>query len=246
MTTVAAGTYTYLDKKLGDATPLVVETAPDVFYPTSTTVLLVRAARKIFGPDPVTTLDLGCGCGVVALAMAQHLPAGSTVAASDLSANAVDLTSRNAAQLGLPVESRAGSLFEPWLGRTFDLIVDDVSGVSDVVSEASGWFPLGVPGDAGRDGTRWICQVLEQAPRYLAPGGRLVFPILTLSHEEKILACARENFAHVEPLDEQWYPLTESLEALKPMLEELEAEGLVTLRRQGSRTLWAAKIYLAQ
>jgi len=240
--TVAAGTYTYLDKKLGDTAPLTVETAPDVFYPTSTTVLLLRAARKIFSPNPATTLDLGCGCGVVALAMAQHLPAGSTVAASDLSANAVDLTRHNAAQLGLLVESRACSLFEPWEGRTFDLIVDDVSGVS----EASGWFPLGVSGDAGRDGTRWICQVLQQAPQYLAPGGRLAFPILTLSHEEKILACAREHFAHVEPLDQQWYPLTESLEALKPTLEELEAEGLITLRRQGSRTLWAAKIFLAQ
>lgn len=248
MTTVATGTYTYQDKKLGDTTPLVVETAPDVFYPTSTTVLLLRATRRILTPAPVTTLDLGCGCGcgVVALAMATHLPAGSTVAGSDLSANAVGLTSRNAAQLGLPVECRAGSLFEPWEGRRFDLIVDDVSGVSDVVAESSGWFPLGVPGDAGRDGTRWICQVLELTPRYLAPGGRLVFPVLTLSDESRILECARQHFATVELLDEQWYPLTDSLEALAPLLAELEAEGLITLRRQGSRTLWAAKIYLAQ
>jgi precorrin-6B methylase 2 len=246
MTAVVTGTFVYMDKKLGDTMGLTVETAPDVFYPTSTTVLLVRATRRILEPNPQTALDLGCGCGVVALALATHMPTGSTVAGSDLSTQAVELTGANAARLNLTVECRAGSLFEPWQGRQFDLVVDDVSGVSDVLAEASGWFPLGVPGDAGRDGTRWISQVLQDAPKYLTPGGRLVFPVLTLSNEERILQCARENFASVEQLDEQWYPLTGSLETLGPLLAELEAEGVITLRRQGSRTLWAAKIFLAQ
>jgi len=38
--------FSYQDKRLGDTEPVAVDTAPDVFRPTSTTVLLLRAARK--------------------------------------------------------------------------------------------------------------------------------------------------------------------------------------------------------
>jgi 16S rRNA G1207 methylase RsmC len=48
---------------------------------------------------PVTALDLGCGIGPIALALALNSPA--TVWATDTNARALDLTARNARRLGV-------------------------------------------------------------------------------------------------------------------------------------------------
>jgi precorrin-6B methylase 2 len=243
---MTAPEYVYRDKKLGDTTPITLETAPDVFRPTSTSVLLLRAARQLLQQQPAASvLDLGCGCGVVAIVLAS-VGNGAKVSASDVSAAAATLTLKNAAKNGVSVEARSGSLFEPWAGRRFGLIVDDVAGVAEPIDRLSGWYPGDVPSEAGPDGTRWILEILDQAPNYLEPGGRLVFPVITLAREDTVLAKARERFGSVRLLDEQWYPLTEALTPHLPLIERLVGEGRVRLQRQGSRTCWATMIYLAE
>src|SRR3989449_9966402 len=66
----------------------MVDTHPDVFYPTSTTVLLLRAARRVLasGPPRGAVLDLGCGAGIVAVVLARLLPREVAGGASDPSA----------------------------------------------------------------------------------------------------------------------------------------------------------------
>jgi precorrin-6B methylase 2 len=242
----APAEYVYRDKKLGDTTPITLETAPDVFRPTSTSVLLLRAARQLLQQQSAASvLDLGCGCGVVAVVLAA-VGNGAKVSASDVSAAAATLTLKNAGKNSVPVETRSGSLFEPWAGRRFSLIVDDVAGVAEPLDRLSGWYPGDVPSEAGPDGTRWILEVLDQAPNYLEPGGRLVFPVITLAREDTVLAKARERFGSVRLLDEQWYPLTEALMPHLPLIERLVGEGRVRLQRQGSRTCWATMVYLAE
>jgi len=237
--------FAYRDKKLGDTEAIRVAAAPDVFYPTSTTVLLLRAARRALEYRPRTVLDLGCGCGVVGIVLAKRLPPGGMVAASDLSAGAVRLARDNAARHGVTIDCRQGSLFEPWGDRRFDLIVDDVAGVAEPLARASGWYPPGVPSDAGPDGTRWILDVLASAPDHLSPGGRLIFPLLTLSREAAALEAARARFAAVELVEEQWYPLTEALLAQFSLVEEMAAEGAVQIAKRGSRWCWATRVYMA-
>jgi len=239
------GEFVYRDRKLGDTEAITVATASDVFRPTSTTVLLLRAARRALAHRPRSVLDLGCGCGIVAVALKKCGPPDLEVAASDLSAAAVRLARYNITRLGLDVDCRRGSLFEPWTGRRFDLLVDDVAGVAEPLARVSGWYPTGVPSDAGRDGTRWILDVVAQAPEYLAPGGRLLFPLLTLSREEPVLALARERFARVELVEEQWYPLSDELLAHFSLVEELRGDGGVRVEKQGSRWCWATAIYAA-
>jgi len=246
MTTPAPAEYVYRDKKLGDTTPITLETAPDVFRPTSTSVLLLRAARQLLQQQPAASvLDLGCGCGVVAIVLAA-VGNGAKVSASDVSSAAAKLTLKNAGKNGVPVETRSGSLFEPWAGRRFSMIVDDVAGVAEPLDRLSGWYPGDVPSEAGPDGTRWILEILDQAPNYLEPGGRFVFPVITLAREETILARARERFRSMRLLEEQWYPLSEALTPHMPLIEQLAGEGRVRLERHGSRVCWATMIYLAE
>ncbi|OLC06708.1 MAG: hypothetical protein AUH42_05040 [Gemmatimonadetes bacterium 13_1_40CM_70_11] len=245
MTTGLSREFAYRDKKLGDTEAITVATAADVFYPTSTTVLLLRAARRALVQRPHAVLDLGCGCGIVAIVLAKCVKPDVEVCASDLSAAAVRLARHNAARQGVRIDCQRGSLFEPWAGRRFDLIVDDVAGVAEPLARVSGWYPAAVPSDAGRDGTRWVFSVLDEAPDHLAPAGRLVFPVLTLSREAPVLERARARFSGVELVEEQWYPLTEELLAHVALVEELVAEGNIHLEKRGSRWCWATRIYAA-
>jgi len=246
MTAGAPAEFAYRDKKLGDTEAVTVATDPRVFFPTSTSVLLLRAARRALEQPCRSVLDLGCGSGIVAVVLARYAPPGTAVCASDLSATAVDLTRLNATRNGVALEVRCGSLFDPWAGRRFDLVVEDVAGVAEPLARISGWYPADVPSEAGRDGTRWILQILDAAADYLAPGGRMLFPVLTLSHEDRILERARSRFASVTQVEEQWYPVSEALAERFALVEELAAEGLVRIEKRGSRWCWATKIYVAR
>src|ERR1051325_8361185 len=117
MTVTGSGEFLYRDKKLGDTQAITIATAHDVFAPTSTTMLLLRAARpppppwrllraprRTLDPCPRSVLDLGCGCGIVALVLAHHLPPGTGICASDLSAAAVRLTRDNARRHGAAID----------------------------------------------------------------------------------------------------------------------------------------------
>ncbi len=237
--------YVYRDDKLGPAEPLQVETSAAVFQPTSTTRLLLRALRRHALATDSSALDLGCGCGIVAIALRRYVLPTGRIGASDLSPAAVELARRNSERLGANLDVRCGSLFEPWKGFRFDLIVDDVSAVAEAIARSSSWYPPHVPSEAGDDGTRWITNVLEQAPEFLEPSGRLFFPVLTLADEVKTLAVAGARYASVTQLDEEWYPLEPDLIPRLDLLQELADRGVIQIRKRGSRWLWATKVYVA-
>jgi len=144
------------------------------------------------------------------------------------------------------VQCRSGSLFDPWRGQRFNLIVDDVAGVAEPLDRLSGWYPPAVPSGAGPDGTRWVLEILDQAPDFLSPGGRLVFPVLTLSREQLVAERARSRFAAVEQVEEQWYPLNEQLLEHLPLLEQMAMAGNARVEKRGSRWCWATKVYVAR
>ncbi len=109
----------------------------------------------------------------------------------------------------------------------------------------SGWYPPGVPSVAGSDGTRWVLEILDQAPDFLAPGGLLIFPVLTLSREQLVTERARSRFAAVELVEEQWYPVNEQLLEHLPLLEQMATAGNARVEKRGSRWCWATRIYVA-
>src|SRR6266496_5941328 len=233
--TTSSETFEYRDKDLGDAQGIVVVTNPDVFRPTSTTSLLLRGVRGFADKGTASVLDLGCGCGIVAVALAKLVLPGAAIHASDISADAVKLARQNAEHFQLAIDCRCGSLFEPWAGMRFDLIVDDVAGMSEPLARHSRWYPPHIPSDAGEDGTRWIVRILSEAPGFLTPRGQIFFPVLTLSSESRILDAARAHFARVELITEQWYPLGNDLLPHLNLIEDLVARGQIEIRKKGSR-----------
>jgi release factor glutamine methyltransferase len=103
-----------------------------VLIPRPETELLVEVALQL---EPLSVLDVGTGSGAIALAVADELPA-TTVVATDLYPEALDVASANAARLGLEdrVRFETGSL--PGSG-SFDLVLANLPYVS-----ARDWLSL--------------------------------------------------------------------------------------------------------
>jgi methylase of polypeptide subunit release factors len=98
--------------KLPDNQNIPIETRPEVFIPTYSSELCIKALDQTIC-RPGSLLDLGCGAGVVAIA-AHALAKTTKLYASDYSHSAVQLTIHNASSQNIDINVRQGSLFEPW------------------------------------------------------------------------------------------------------------------------------------
>ena len=115
--------------------------------------------------EPVErALDLGTGCGVQALHLAEH---ARDVVATDVNERALAITRLNGLLNGVRVDDRAGSLFEPVEREEFDLVVSNPPFVvSPARSERLVYRDSGMPGD------EMVRRVVTGAIEHLAPGGR--------------------------------------------------------------------------
>ncbi|GIF70887.1 putative protein N(5)-glutamine methyltransferase [Asanoa siamensis] len=155
---------------------LRVAVAPGVFVPRHRTELLVRlAAAEITGP--AVLVDLACGSGAIAAAVADRVD-GLDVYAADIEPAAVAVAKRNLAPYGGRVYP--GDLFAPLPGELrgrVDVLVANVpyvpSGAVELLPpEAREHEPLRAL-DGGADGLDVLRRVAAQAPVWLRPGGTL-------------------------------------------------------------------------
>ena len=108
-------------------------------------------------------LDLGTGCGVQALHLANH---ASEVVATDVNQRALWMTRFNAVLNEVSVEVRDGSFFEPVAGERFDLIATNPP---FVISPATG--ERLVYRDSGLPGDRVVEDIVRAAPSHLSERG---------------------------------------------------------------------------
>ncbi|MBD8606972.1 methyltransferase [Aeromicrobium sp. CFBP 8757] len=114
--------------------------------------------------EPVgRALDLGTGCGVQALHLAQH---AQDVVATDVNPRALAMARLTAELNELDVDVRDGSLFEPVAGETFDLIATNPPFViSPPGSQVLVYRDSGMPGDSV------VRHLVENAETHLNDGG---------------------------------------------------------------------------
>ncbi len=91
-----------------------------VLIPRPDTERLVELALKELTPERNTVLDLCCGSGCIGIALA--VCGGAVVTAADISADALEMTERNARRNGVSIETVRSDFLENIEG-TFDLIV---------------------------------------------------------------------------------------------------------------------------
>lgn len=220
------------------------ETCEDVFYPTDTSNLLIEACKSTIS-SPKKILDLGCGCGLVGIVLAKLRLCKGPVFASDISKKAITLANKNASKMSINYIARYGSLLEPWRDEKFDVIVDDVSGISDDIAKISSWYPPGVDCNAGRDGTKWIIQVIEQSRQYLREGGELIFPVLSLSNENKIIQTLKKTYSSYELIIKKDWFLPDKIADKIDILMSLIDDGLIRCQKKFGKWIWSTYIYRA-
>jgi len=143
--------------------------------------VLALAGERLQDTPSLAIVDVGTGCGAIALALATHLPAAQIIA-TDISPAALALAQGNAESLGLASSVRflCGDLLAP-LEQPVDIVVANLPYVRSAEWER---LPVEIrchePRDAldgGPDGLRAIERLLRQAPAYLRPGAALLLEI---------------------------------------------------------------------
>jgi release factor glutamine methyltransferase len=160
--------------------------APAAAIPRPETELLVEEASALAGrrlPDTpsLTIVDVGTGCGAIALALATRLPSAQIIA-TDISPAALALAQRNAERLGLASSLRflCGDLLAP-LEQPVDVVVANLPYVRltewDTLPVEIRCYEPREALDGGPDGLRLIERLLRQAPPLLRSGATLLLEI---------------------------------------------------------------------
>jgi release factor glutamine methyltransferase len=169
-----------------------------------TEVVVERALEVIDALGARTVVDMGTGSGVIALSIAMERT-GVAVWASDLSADALDVTRANLAGIGRP-GARVRVVHSDWfdalpreLLRGVDVIVSNPPYVaeSDVLPpDVVGWEPRPAL-VAGPSGLESIEHIVRGAPKWLVPGGAVVLEIGE-TQGDRARELARADFRTVE------------------------------------------------
>ncbi len=160
-----------------------------VLIPRAETEVLVSEAidylRTLNGRESVGVLDLCCGSGCVAIAIAKNTEAGNFIA-SDLSGEALEVAGENVKrhELDDKIQLVQSDLFEGIdIGEcgAFDLIVSNPPYISDVEfakldANVKDYEPRGAL-YGGADGLDYYRQIVEKADGYLTAGGKLMVEI---------------------------------------------------------------------
>jgi release factor glutamine methyltransferase len=125
-------------------------------------------------------LDIGVGSGCIAVALAKKLP-NAQIFGVDPSVAALELAQRNAAKHGVDVTLKQGSLFEPFSGERFDLIVSNPPYIAtakfdSLQPEVRDYEPREAL-DGGLDGLDFYRSIIPAAADHLDSGGWLLFEV---------------------------------------------------------------------
>lgn len=158
---------------------LEFQVTPAVLIPRHDTEVLVTEAVKR-GAAAGSILDIGTGSGCVAIALAKSLP-DAEVCSVDVSGDALAVARGNAERNGATVHFFHGSLFEPFAGRHFDMVISNPPYIPNhelatLQHEVRGFEPMGAL-DGGADGLDFYRRITADAPGHLNPGGWLLFEV---------------------------------------------------------------------
>jgi release factor glutamine methyltransferase len=154
---------------------------PRVLIPRPETEALVDAAREFIAARPLVVVDVGTGCGAIAIAIAAHERTVHVIA-TDVSRDALEVAEENALSHGVAdrVDFRAGDLLGPVTERVevvcanLPYLPDDA--LARLAGERSSLaFEPRAAVVAGGDGLDVIRRAVAQLPRVLAPGGAAFF-----------------------------------------------------------------------
>jgi release factor glutamine methyltransferase len=159
-----------------DVSPAVLIPRPE----TETLVLeLLDAARPLAA---ARILDVGTGCGCIAVAAAVNLPSSQTTA-TDVSDAALAVARQNADKHRVldRVRLLKGDLFEPCRAEVFDVVASNPPYVAQheakTLQNDVRLYEPGVALFSGPSGLELLFRLIDEAPDHITPGGILLLEV---------------------------------------------------------------------
>lgn len=181
------------------------EVYPGVLIPRPETELIVDKVIEFSSSNVQIIVDIGTGCGNVAIALAKELPEVQIIA-TDVSRNAIRIAKANAARMSIPnIKIVHGSLFSPLeklkLSDKCDFVVSNPPYVANEEWETlSSEIKRHEPRNAlvsGETGLEYIQELVKGAPKFLKPGGYLVFE-MGCGQRQRVLEMFEKEWSRVQ------------------------------------------------
>jgi release factor glutamine methyltransferase len=170
----------------------------EVYEPAEDTFL---SARNLNVKEGERVLDMGTGCGILAVLAAER---AEKVVAVDVNPHAASCAKKNAESngVGAKVETRVGDLFEAIADdEKFDLILFNAPYLPVEKDEGASWIEKAWAG--GKTGRKVIDRFIGTAPHYLAEKGRILLVQSSLSNVEKTLKRLSQKKLHATIIGEE-------------------------------------------
>ncbi|HEX5837802.1 MAG TPA: peptide chain release factor N(5)-glutamine methyltransferase [Anaerolineales bacterium] len=156
--------------------------SPAVLIPRPETELLVEKAIAWVQASPTRRkiADVGTGSGIIAIAIAVHVPE-AVLLATDISAEALSIARKNAVRFHVQdrIEFVQCNLLPAQPLHRLDLLCANLPYIPTSTLQGLPVYGRepGLALDGGADGLELIRSLLDQAPDWIAPGGRILLEI---------------------------------------------------------------------
>ena len=211
-----------------------------VFEPNLTTALLIKSASKIINKND-KVLDLGCGSGIIGCYFYKKKIIKS-IYASDLSKAAINCTIYNAKKLTDNYDIRLSDSLNKWKDEKFDLIINDVSGISSKLNDISSWFKF-APNESGKDGIKFTLNILNKYKNNVSAKGKLIFPVLGLSNRNKLIKFFKKNKIDYQILDKIEWPLPKNLLQHQDLLKKYKKDKIINYNEKFGMLFTTTEIF---
>ena len=202
-----------------------------VFIPTQTTKFLYNGIVKYIAKKKnISLADMGCGNGIIGISLYKNLKNIKNIHFSDISKEAISICKRNVKVNKIKnsnVDFLISDVFNKFYDKKFDIIVSDISGISEKVAKFSPWFK-NVPCASGTDGTDLTLEFLENYKNFLNKKGMVFFPIISLCNEKKIINFLKKKKIKYKIISENIWPLPKEMCRYEKKLDEFKKKKIIS------------------